>query len=237
MVLSLIFGFDDKQPTLVLSYWLINFLTILLFTTVSLGLHLYAQKRLAKKYGCNVVLDLWKLKRIITFRYQELKIKITKKYTMVGVPIGIVLAIITYILSSGQILFAAIISIDTKINKSYRIGKRYSQLTDIESAKIAVVGPLVNIFLALIASQIASQIIKPLAIINLAMAISYMLPLPGIAGGTIFFGSKPLYIASLAFIGVIAILMNFMSAASTILIAFTFSIVALVSYLMYEAKH
>jgi Zn-dependent protease len=234
--LSLIFGFNDKQPTLVLSYWLFNFITILLFTTVSLGLHIYAQKRLAKKYGCNVILDLWKLKRIITAR-RDIKIKLTKKLSITYIPIGIILSIFTYILSSGQIIFAAITSIETKINKTYRIGKKYVNLTDIESAKIAVVGPLVNIFLALIASQITAQIAKPLVIINLAMAVSYMLPLPGIAGGTIFFGSKPLYIASLAFIGVIALLMNFMSTASTVLIAFTFSIAALVSYLMYEAKH
>ena len=234
--MSLIFGFDDKQPKLDLAYWLFNFLTILLFTTVSLGLHIYAQKRLAKVYGCKVILDLWKLKRIITAR-KDIKIKLTKKLSITYIPIGIILSILTYILSSGQIFFAAITSIETKITKAYRIGKKYVNLTDIESAKIAVVGPLVNIFLALLASQIPSQIAKPLIIINLAMAVSYMLPLPGIAGGTVFFGSKPLYIASLAFIGVIAVLMNFMSTASTVLIAFTFSIAALISYLMYEAKH
>ena len=199
-------------------------------------MHIYAQKRLAKVYGCKVILDLWKLKRIITAR-KDIKIKLTKKLTITYIPIGIILSILTYILSSGQIIFAAITSIETKITKAYRIGKKYVNLTDIESAKIAVVGPLVNIFLALLASQIPSQIAKPLIIINLAMAVSYMLPLPGIAGGTVFFGSKPLYIASLAFIGVIAILMNFMSTASTVLIAFTFSIAALISYLMYEAKH
>lgn len=232
----MLFGFDDKQPTLVISYWLFNFITILLFTTVSLGLHIYIQKRLAKKYGCNASIELWKLKRLITFRYKELKIKLTKKYTMVGIPIGIVLSVLIYILSSGQIFFAAITSLNIKINKAYRIGKRYVQLQDIEAAKIAVVGPLVNILLALLASQISMPFIKPLVTINLAIAISYMLPLPGIVGGTIFFGSKPLYIVSVIFIGIIAVIMNFVSFSSTVLIAAVFAVAALVSYLYFESK-
>jgi Zn-dependent protease len=190
---------------------------------------------LAKKYGCNAIIDLWKIKRIRLRK--QFKIKLTKALTITSIPIGVVLAVLIYILSSGQIFFAAITSLNITINKAYRIGKRFTQLTNIESAKIAVVGPLVNILIALLASQSTTPLIKPLVTINLAIAISYMLPLPGIVGGTVFFGSKPLYIASIAFIGIITVLMNFLSFISTLVIAAIFAITALISYLYFESKH
>lgn len=132
-----------------------------------------------------------------------------------------------------QIIFAAITSLNIQINKTYRLGKKYTHLTNIESAKIAVTGPLANIFLALIASQINIPLIKPFITINIILAISYMLPLPGIAGGTVFFGSKPLYVLSLVFIGIIALLMNYISIISSIIIAFIFAFAAVVAYLKY----
>lgn len=196
-----------------------------MFTTIALGLHVYIQKLLAKKYGCNTIIDLWRLKRI-KFR-KELKSK---------VPIGIILAVLVYILSRGQIFFAAITSLNITIKKAYRIGKKFTHLTNFESAKIAVVGPLINILLALLASPFNIPLIKPFITINVAIAISYMLPFPGIDGGTIFFGSKPLYVASAIFIGVIALIMNFLSGIATLIIATIFAIAALISYLYCESK-
>ena len=171
----------------------------------------------------------------MTFR-KNLKLKITKKLTITSIPIGIILATIIYILSSGQILFAAITSLNITIKKAYRIGKKYTHLTNFESAKIAVAGPLTNIFLALLASPFNIPLIKPFVTINVALAISYMLPLPGIAGGTIFFGSKPLYVISAIFIGIIVLIMNFISLIPALIIAAIFSILGLVSYLVYETK-
>lgn len=140
-----------------------------------------------------------------------------------------------YILSSGQILFAAITSLDISINKAYRIGKKFANLTNFESAKIAVIGPLTNILLALLATPFNIPFLKPFIAINTAIAISYMLPLPGIDGGTVFFGSKPLYVLSAVFIGLIAVIMNFVGATSTFIIAGLFALIALVTYLFYES--
>lgn len=183
-------------------------------------MHIYVQKVLAKKYGCNANLDLWKIKRF-TFR----------KEMQYPLPIGIVLSVLVYILSSGQIFFAAITSLNVVINKAYRIGKKFVHLTNFESAKIAVMGPLINILLALIASPF--PYLDLFVAINIALALSYMLPLPGIDGGTIFFGSKPLYFTSVIFIVAIAMMMNFISAALTLVLAAVFSITALISYLYY----
>jgi Zn-dependent protease len=229
--LALIVGFNDKQPTLIFSYWLINFLKIFLFVVISLGLHVYLQKVLAKKYGCTASFDLWKIQRISFRKKLKLKRALTN-YTITSIPLGVILSVLVYILSSGQIFFTAITSLNIEINKAYRIGKRYVQLTNFESAKIAVIGPLVNIALALLST--AMNLSPQFTLINLTLAISYMLPLPGIDGGTIFFGSKPLYVASAAFIGITVILMNLLSIASTIAIAAIFSIIALVIYLKHE---
>lgn len=223
MILSFIFGFDDKQPSLVISYWISNFIKILLFTAISLGLHVYIQKFLAKKYSCSASLDLWGIKRLGF-----------KKEIKSSIPIGIILSVLIYILSKGQIFFAAITSLNITVNKAYTIGKKFTHLTNFESAKIAALGPLVNILLALIASPI--PFMKLFVSINIAMALSYLLPLPKLDGGEVFFGSKPLYASLVIFICTIAAIMNFISIPFTLFLAAILSIVALVSYLYYTYK-
>lgn len=218
-----------------MSYWLTNFLKILLFTTIALTAHFYIQKIIARKYGCTAIVNLWKINRLSLRKQLKLKIPLTK-FSISSIPLGIILSIIIYILSGGQIFFAAITALSVNIKKSYRIGKKFTNLTNFESAKIAVVGPLTNILLALLASAINIPFLTPFVTINLAIAISYMLPLPGIDGGTIFFGSKPLYLTSLIFMGIIALIMNYMTTISTIIIATVFASLALVTYLHYESK-
>ncbi len=223
MILSFIFGFNDKQPTLVISYWVSNFIKILLFTAVSLGLHVYAQKLLAKRYNCSASLDLWKIKRM-GFR-KEMKSSI---------PIGVVLSILVYVLSKGQVFFAAITAMNISVNKAYRIGKKFANLTNFESAKIAALGPLTNILLALIASPFQS--LGLFVSINVAMALSYLLPFPKIDGGEVFFGSKPLYVTLVVFVCTIIAIMDFASVQFALLLAAALSVLALISYLYYTHK-
>lgn len=142
-------------------------------------------------------------------------------------------AIIT-IFSTGQILFVASLSFVTKIVPAYRIGRKYTQLTEYEISKITLTGPLANILLAIILSLISKSIFGSLILVNSFIAISYMVPLPGLAGSKIFFGSKNLYVFGLAFILICAILLNFINAFIAAAIAIVFAIIALTIFYYYK---
>jgi len=61
-----------------------------------------------------------------------------------------------------------------------------------------------------------------------------MLPLPGLAGCKIFFGSKNLYIFSLAFILTCLILLNYINPILALTIAIISAIIALVVFFYYK---
>ncbi len=65
-----------------------------------------------------------------------------------------------------------------------------------------------HILIAIVLSFLDIQIIKDFVFVNTLMAVSYMLPLPGLLGSTIFFSSKPLYVFSAAFILVASLLLK-----------------------------
>lgn len=141
------------------------------------------------------------------------------------------------LLSDGQIFFAAAFSTVLIVQPGLRLGKKYRRLTDYESAKIIIFGPLANILLALILSLINIPYLKDLIFVNSMIAIFSMMPLPGLAGSSVFFGSRPLYIFGYSFILVLAILLNFITAYAALLIAVISSITAFVSYMyFYELK-
>lgn len=119
------------------------------------------------------------------------------------------------------------------VHKGLRVGKQYRRITDYESAKIAVFGPLANILLAALLALINVSFLSGLIFVNSMMAIFTMLPLPGLAGCTVFFGSKPLYIFSYAFILILALLLNFITAYAAVLIALTAAVIAFISYMYF----
>lgn len=61
-----------------------------------------------------------------------------------------------------------------------------------------------------------------------------MIPLPGLAGSKIFFGSKNLYVFGLAFILIATILLNYINAFAAATIAVVFAIIALTIFYYYK---
>lgn len=191
------------------------------------------QKYFIKKYGATSTHELWTNKRFWFWRSAQFPVKFFG-YKINAFPSGIILPILIAIFSTGQILFVASLSCITKIVPAYRIGKKYTQLTEYELSKVALSGPLANILFAIILSLISKDIFHSLILVNSFIAISYMVPLPGLAGSDIFFGSKNLYIFGLAFILISAILLNYINAFSALIIAIIFAIVALAVFFYYR---
>lgn len=119
----------------------------------------------------------------------------------------------------------------TTINPAYRLGRKFTKLTEYENAKLALISPLTAIFVAIIAKMILPNI-PELVLINSMLAISYMLPLPKLNGSTIFFGSKILYTLSFIFILLTALLLNFVEPLLATFIAIVCAMIITIKYII-----
>lgn len=232
MVAGLIFGFDDKQAIFSLGHWVLNYIKFVIFSFISLFLFVYAEKEVSRKYGCSSKFGLWKL-----FRYGFKKdAKFPMKFFGLKInyfPIGIILPILIALFSRGQIFFAAIVSSIITLNPAYRLGKKFTKLTEYELAKIAIIGPLVCTILAIILSFFGN-VFTGLVVVNLAFAVSYMIPLPGLNGCKVFFGSKNLYVLSFAFILACTILLRLLSPWNALFLALLIAIISLIVFFYYR---
>jgi len=201
-----------------------NIIKFIIISLIILFIYYRTQKFVARKAGAIAEIDLWKQKRIILplnpFR---------KKKT--SLPLWLVVPLIVTLLSNGQIFFAAVFSIASTVKPAYRIGRKYPKLTEFEHAKIAVSSPLLLILLALILSSL--PILKDVVLVSSMVAIFSMVPLPGLPGTEVFFGSKPLYIFSLVFILIIAVLLKlpYFTSVLALIIALIIAIAIVFFYL------
>ncbi|MFA5176301.1 MAG: hypothetical protein WC413_03540 [Candidatus Nanoarchaeia archaeon] len=224
LILSFIFGYNDKATAFNWNHWLTNFFLVLIVVCFSFLLHQIVQKLVAKKYGCQTEFDLWKIKR---YGYRA-KDKFPKKFgpwTISGLPIYLFSIFITLI-SNGLWFFAVVGTTIIEANESKRIGKVFPKITGIEKAIVMFSGALVNLLLVLIFSNLATWTginFDLFIIINLWICVFSLVPLPGLEGLEILFGSLPFYIFSIAFFAfsLALVQVNFILATvTTILISF-----------------
>ena len=186
---------------------------------IALTIHRLVQSYYADKIGATTELSLWTLKR---------RAKLRKKES--SLPLGAIIPLLISILSSGELFFAATTSTIISVKPAYRLGRKFTKLTEFECAKAAVIVPLVHILIAIILNFSGIPVIKDFALVNTMMAISYMLPLPGLLGYTLFFSSKPLYVFSASFILASALLIKILSGRYTLILAILIEIISLITY-------
>ena len=161
--------------------------------------------------------------------------KIFGLFSIKKFPLGIIIPLLVSFLSDGGLYFVAILSSAVIIDPLYRLGRHYTHLSDFEEAKIAVSGPISNILLAVLIKIFNIAPLKDLTFVCSVIAISYMLPLPGLDGLKVFFGSKLLYIFSVIFILTTAFLLNFVGGFAALFIGLIFGLLAISSY-FYKAS-
>src|SRR3989344_2103912 len=91
LLLSFIFGFDDGSKSFDISFWLLNFLKILLIVSISLLLREIVMKMVSGKKGCESEYEIWSIRRY--WIYQENRL--TK-----GIPVAAIIAIILTLISN-----------------------------------------------------------------------------------------------------------------------------------------
>jgi len=221
LVLSFIFSFSDRNLIVNVQQFFFKLLRFFILSLLAMHIHKWTQKYYANRVGAIASISLWKSKS--KFKFLNLKV--------FDFPLGIVIPTLISLLSRGQIFFTATTTTDIKVNPMYRIGKKYIKLTEYEYAKIAAISPITHIVIAVIANTFSVSLLKDFALVNTMIAISTMVPLPGLLGITILFGSKPLYILSSVFILISALLLKFLTGISTLIIAGILAVTTLVIYL------
>ncbi len=124
---------------------------------------------------------------------------------------------------------------DLVINKHSRYGKKTVHITDYDEAKIAIVGPLVNIALMIIFQLFNSRgTFDTFVFINGMIALFHMIPISNLDGAKIFFGSKIMYFFSLAFMLGSVLLINVLSPIITLALAAVFALIFVIIYYYYK---
>jgi hypothetical protein len=191
LILGIIFGFDDKSSSFILSRWLMNLIGVMIITAISLLIVMYFYKLISSKMNASVEFRLWGIRRFSFNRDPEFPIKIFG-FKMNNFYLGPIIGIFVSLVSKGKFIFAAVNQILIEpIHEKRVISNTLKELKTTEIVTIAMVGPLVNVLLAAVFLMMGW---RDGFFINSMLAIYSLLPLPRMAGGHIFFNSPFSYI-------------------------------------------
>lgn len=228
LVLGFIFGFDDGTTTFDAGRWLLNLLAMIIFSGMAVLVHQLGHILIANRYGCMVNFRLWVTKRF----------NLRKRAAKTGIPVGILLSIILALFSSGQLPFAALWSNEVSIDRKYRLGRKYTNITDIESAKIYAAGPVISVLFALLLKPLVSIFpsISSLIYISFAIAVATLIPFPQLAGNHLVFSSFTLWISIVVFVIASILASLWLSSFLSFIIALILTIIAGIIHVYYKMK-
>ncbi|MBS3162977.1 hypothetical protein J4467_03550 [Candidatus Woesearchaeota archaeon] len=246
LVISFALGFDDKSPVFVWGHWIQNFLAVALMVTVSFVIHQLGHKIVARKNGFETEYSSWGIQsfklstkalmgRTINKPFPRVIRIFGKQFTINAFPIGIVLSLLVTLISNGKIFFLAIGQYNLLIKKTARVGRKYIEVTNVEEAKIALAGPLASIVLMVIGKLFNSHgIFDIFILVNAALALFHMIPLPNLAGIKVYFGSRILYVTSLVFMVSMIVLVYTVSVVPMLIISAISAVIAFLLYYYYR---
>lgn len=219
ILLSIIFGYNDKSASFVFESWLTNFIIIFIFCFISSFIHELGHILVAYLHGCSITLKFIETKRFGIS---------TKAYFQKGIKIGPIFALLVTIFSNGTLYFPSISDYEVSEIKHKRLGKKFSRLSEWELAKIAASGPLLSILFAVLLKlfPLPQMSISPVTI-NIVIAIINILPIPLFDGYKTFIYSRTLFIFSFIFIVILAILLQSVNPILSLVIAVIFSLILL----------
>ena len=220
VILGFVFGFDDGREVFSLSYWLFNFVLITIITGLSIFGREFVKKVVAKRKNCVTEYEIWKIKR---FWFQ--KSSVSKR----GIPIFSLLAVLFSFLSRGKLFFCAIGKTTVESVAKYRVGRKFSGVTDYERGVILLSGIIFNLLLALIFNMTSIYPFRLFFIVNIWLVAFNMIPIPSLDGGMIFFSSKLLYVFSFGFI-ILSFGLKDLNIITNIILSFIVAFILLVLF-------
>ncbi len=236
LIVSFAIGFDDGSASFQWGYWLSNLLIVFIMVSLSFIAHQLGHKIVARMNGFETEYHSWGIQSFsIMGALGKTKSKpfprtihlFGKEYLIYSFPLGLVLCLFVTILSNGQLFFLAVGQYTLLLKKSSRFGRKFLEITHYDEAKIALAGPIVSIVLMIIGKLFNTYgTFDTFVFINAALALFHMLPLPGLAGIKIYFGSRLLYVSSLVFMISMVILAYTVSIIPMIFISFASLLIA-----------
>jgi len=194
LILSFVFGFNDGRENFVFGYWLLNFLLVAVVVAISVLARELVRKFVAYRKGCRTEYNLWFIKKFSYRPTSGLK---------TGFPFFPIVAVFLAFISNGKAFFTAIETNTVEAVRKYRVGRKFTRLTEYDEAIILLSGILTSAFFVLFFSSLSKMVninLNIFVVVNFWLALYALLPIPPLDGGKILFGSRSLYIFSVAFI-------------------------------------
>lgn len=230
IVLSLAFGFNDKQQSLNAVSWLFNFIRVLFFSIIIFMVYELVHKLFARRYGAETEYQIWSIKRYGFFRSSKLP-KTIFGFTISSFPIGMIISVLATLFSNGLTYIIPLASFNIIEKTHLRISSKFKHLTNFEEAKIAAASLIFLAILAVIITSLNIIQLKQMALM-IFMFIAYcLIPISTLDGSKIFFGSVPLYIATIIFIALSYLLSSQFNLIYTFLLAFIGAVMLVFLYL------
>ena len=217
-LLGLILSTQVKWP--ILSIEPANLLLMFAFCLVMLFIFIAGQKIAAWYYNCDAKIK-W-----LSFRQYWFRDTYRFKWPF---PLWLVLPVALFLLSAGKLPWLAILSLDVE-PKTGRIRKRFSNIDDIDVAKIIVAGPAASLIFALILKIVG---LSSLAIYPAILAFLTCIPIG--SGFKILAGSRNLTVFFLVLTGVMLFLIPLTGWFPTLIVGLLTALFIVVAYyVIYE---
>ena len=198
IVIGFLFSFKSFSINYITS--VINWIKYSIFGLVALVIYILAQKLTAKRFNAQVEYRIWNIKRF--WFTNELSFE---------VPLGLILALLLIFLTNGAFIFLAISSFAVvRKHVAHKIGRIFPRVTEIELAKIAVVGPLTSIILVLLLTslKLVNVDFGVFISMNLFLALYNMIPVSQLDGLKVYIGSRTLFVLTAVFLIAFGILLT-----------------------------
>ncbi|GEM_PF-2738500 len=187
VVLGFVLSFrkwGDEEFSLITG--LLNWGLYFLISIATWFVYILAQKVMARRHDLITSHHLWRQK----------KLWFSKKLTLKReIPLGIILSVILTFISFGYIKFAGMLETKMDLRKDARLTKRFRRTTELESALVAVSGPMFVLFLSSLISIYLPK--TPFVETMYVIALSSLIPIGLLDGVKAAFGSLPLYLTAL----------------------------------------
>src|SRR3989338_6073548 len=194
IILTFVFGFNDKSEVFVFTNWLSHFLYVFFVVLIVLFVKELGHKVFALWRDCDVKFEIWSIKSLWFSKASEFKNRFR---------IGLWLPIFGTILTNGWLPLTFVGEHKIKGNKLLRTGGVWVKVSDYERNLICFGGfvflGLFLIILNVLSRKIGMDIDLFVRVIFFVMLFNY-LPFHRLDGAYIFFGGRFVYIFGLVFL-------------------------------------
>ncbi len=173
LVMGFIVGFNDNSETFDIAKWSLNLIISIIAVAIAVLVKESAHRIIGLEQGY----------------------KVTFKPFFYGLIAGVILSFMSY----GKIIFLAYGTPMPNIIEKHRLGYFRYQLGYFHYGAIALMGPVLNILTAIFLQAInilPAEITSKFVMVNIILALTSMLPIPGTVGLPVLFSSRWVYLLS-----------------------------------------